>query len=159
MMGKPRVLFSLRALEIPSFFPPCLMIVSTQLSTLPTHTCATRPHTHTHTHPTSRPHTHTHPLIYNTPRFVPDTEDIKLRSGTYRTPKPSENFEQWMLRVTTKEVGIEVNIQISEFTLQNHKMMLLDPTIMRHKDFDVVRRTVLRGQTDVACAEVCHTTK
>lgn len=64
----------------------------------------------------------------------------------------------WMLRVTTKEVGIEVNVQISEFTLQNHKMMLLDPSIMKHKDFQYTRKTVLADATDVACAEVVHTT-
>jgi hypothetical protein len=97
-----------------------------------------------------------HPTCYG--RFVPDTEDEKLRDGSYRKPKQGENFESWMLRVTTKEVGIEVNVQISEFTLQNHKMMLLDPSIMSHKDFQHTRRTVLAGATDVACAEVVHTT-
>jgi len=97
-----------------------------------------------------------HPTCYG--RFVPDTEDTKLRDGSYRKPKPNENFEKWMLRVTTKEVGIEVNVQISEFTLQNHKMMLLDPSIMKHKDFQHIRKTVLAGASDVACAEVVHTT-
>lgn len=97
-----------------------------------------------------------HPTCYG--RFVPDTEDEKLRDGSYRKPKQGENFESWMLRVTTKEVGIEVNVQISEFTLQNHKMMLLDPSIMNHKDFQHTRRTALAGATDVACAEVVHTT-
>ena len=97
-----------------------------------------------------------HPSCYG--RFVPDTEDAKLRDGSYRKPKPGENFENWMLRVTTKEVGIEVNVQISEFTLQNHKMMLLDPSIMKHKDFQHTRKTVLKGASDVACAEVVHTT-
>ena len=97
-----------------------------------------------------------HPTCYG--RFVPDTEDTKLRDGSYRKPKPGENFEKWMLRVTTKEVGIEVNVQISEFTLQNHKMMLLDPSIMKHKDFQHTRKTVLAGASDVACAEVVHTT-
>ena len=63
-----------------------------------------------------------------------------------------------MLRVTTKEVGIEVNVQISEFTLQNHKMMLLDPSILAHKDFEYLRRTALKNARDVACAEVVHTT-
>ena len=91
-------------------------------------------------------------------RFVPDTEDDKLRDGSYRKPKVGENFEKWMLRVTTKEVGIEVNVQISEFTLQNHKMMLLDPSIMKHKDFQYTRKTVLANAQDVACAEVVHTT-
>lgn len=97
-----------------------------------------------------------HPTCYG--RFVPDTEDEKLRDGSYRKPKPGENFETWMLRVTTKEVGIEVNVQISEFTLQNHKMMLLDPSIMNHKDFQYTRKTALAGATDAACAEVVHTT-
>ncbi len=97
-----------------------------------------------------------HPTCYG--RFVPNTEDEKLRDGSYRMPKPGENFENWMLRVTTKEVGIEVNVQISEFTLQNHKMMLLDPSIMNHKDFQYTRRTTLAGATDAACAEVAHTT-
>ena len=97
-----------------------------------------------------------HPTCYG--RFVPDTEDEKLRDGSYRKPKHGENFEKWMLRVTTKEVGIEVNVQISEFTLQNHKMMLLDPSIMKHKDFQHTRKTVLTGASDVACAEVVHTT-
>lgn len=97
-----------------------------------------------------------HPTCYG--RFVPDTEDDKLRDGSYRKPKHGENFEKWMLRVTTKEVGIEVNVQISEFTLQNHKMMLLDPSIMKHKDFQHTRKTVLAGASDVACAEVVHTT-
>lgn len=97
-----------------------------------------------------------HPTCYG--RFVPDTEDEKLRDGSYRKPKPGENFENWMLRVTTKEVGIEVNVQISEFTLQNHKMMLLDPSIMNHKDFQYTRRTTLAGASDAACAEVVHTT-
>jgi len=96
-----------------------------------------------------------HPTCYG--RFVPDTEDEKLRDGSYRKPKQGENFETWMLRVTTKEVGIEVNVQISEFTLQNHKMMLLDPSIMNHKDFQYTKRTALAGASDVACAEVVHT--
>ena len=47
-------------------------------------------------------------------RFVPDTEDEKLRDGSYRTPKDGENFEKWMLRVTTKEVGSEVNVQVGQ---------------------------------------------
>ena len=91
-------------------------------------------------------------------RFVPDTEDENLRDGTYRKPKPGQSFEEWMLQVTTKAVGIEVNVQISEFTLQNHKMMLLSPHILKHKDFEHTRKTALNDATDLACAEVIHTT-
>ena len=91
-------------------------------------------------------------------RFVPDTEDEKLRDGTYRKSKEGQTFEEWMLQVTTKAVGIEVNVQISEFTLQNHKMMLLSPHILKHKDFEHTRKTALRDATDLACAEVMHTT-
>lgn len=91
-------------------------------------------------------------------RFVPDTEDENLRDGTYRKPKPGQTFEDWMLQVTTKAVGIEVNVQISEFTLQNHKMMLLSPHILEHKDFQLTRKTHLNDATDLACAEVMHTT-
>lgn len=97
-----------------------------------------------------------HPTCYG--RFVPDTEDEKLRDGTYRKPKPGQTFEEWMLQVTTKAVGIEVNVQISEFTLQNHKMMLLSPHIMNHKDFQHTKRHALNDATDLACAEVMHTT-
>jgi hypothetical protein len=97
-----------------------------------------------------------HPTCYG--RFVPDTEDDKLRDGTYRKPKAGQTFEEWMLQVTTKAVGIEVNVQISEFTLQNHKMMLLSPHILNHKDFEHTRKTALRDATDLACAEVMHTT-
>lgn len=91
-------------------------------------------------------------------RFVPDTEDDKLRDGSYRKPKPGQSFEDWMLQVTTKAVGIEVNVQISEFTLQNHKMMLLSPHILEHTDFQQTRKTHLNDATDLACAEVMHTT-
>ncbi len=91
-------------------------------------------------------------------RFVPDTEDENLRDGTYRKPKEGQTFEQWMLQVTTKAVGIEVNVQISEFTLQNHKMMLLSPHILEHKDFQQTRKIHLNDATDLACAEVMHTT-
>ncbi len=97
-----------------------------------------------------------HPTCYG--RFVPDTEDIKLRDGSYRIPKPGQTYEQWMLYVTTKAVGIEVNIQLSDFTLQNHKMTLLDPNIMEDKDFMAARHTALGDAKDVACAEVMHTT-
>lgn len=96
-----------------------------------------------------------HPTCYG--RFVPDTEDIKLRNGTYRIPRPRQTYEQWMLYVTTKAVGIEVNVQLSDFTLQNHKMTLLDPNIMEDKDFAATRRFGLKGAHDVACAEVMHT--
>ena len=41
----------------------------------------------------------------------------------------------WMLYVTTKAVGIELNMQLSEFTLQNHKMTLLDQNIKEDPDF------------------------
>ena len=97
-----------------------------------------------------------HPTCYG--RFVPDTEDAKVRDGTYRNPKEGQTFEEWMLQVTTKAVGIEVNVQISEFTLQNHKMMLLSPHIMEHKDFQQTRKVHLHDATDLACAEVMHTT-
>lgn len=97
-----------------------------------------------------------HPTCYG--RFVPDTEDEKLRDGSYRKPVPGQSFEEWMLQVTTKAVGIEVNVQISEFTLQNHKMMLLSPHILNHKDFAHTRKTALNDATDLACAEVMHTT-
>ena len=91
-------------------------------------------------------------------RFIPDTEDIKLRNGTYRIPKPGQKFEDWMMYVTTKAVGIEVNLQLSDFTLQNHKMSLLDQNIMEDQDFQVTRKTALKDASDLACAEVTHTT-
>jgi hypothetical protein len=97
-----------------------------------------------------------HPTCYG--RFVPDTEDENLRDGSYRIPKPGQTYEQWMLYVTTKAVGIEVNMQLSEFTLQNHKMTLLDPQIVEDPDFADTRRIALRDANDVACAEVMHTT-
>jgi hypothetical protein len=97
-----------------------------------------------------------HPTCYG--RFVPDTEDENLRDGSYRKTKPGQTFEDWMLQVTTKAVGIEVNVQISEFTLQNHKMMLLSPHILEHKDFQPTRQIHLNNSTDLACAEVMHTT-
>ena len=91
-------------------------------------------------------------------RFVPDTEDENLRDGSYRKPKPGQTYEQWMLQVTTKAVGIEVNIQLSDFTLQNHKMSLLDQQILDDPDFAETRREALKNASDVACAEVMHTT-
>jgi hypothetical protein len=97
-----------------------------------------------------------HPTCYG--RFVPDTEDENLRDGSYRIPKPGQTYEEWMLYVTTKAVGIEVNLQLSEFTLQNHKMMLLDPGIVDDPDFADTRRLALRDANDIACAEVVHTT-
>jgi len=97
-----------------------------------------------------------HPTCYG--RFVPDTEDEKLRDGSYRKPLPGQNYEQWMLHVTTKVVGTEVNVQLSDFTLQNHKMHLLDPKIMEHPDFKFVKDTACADATDLACAEVMHTT-
>jgi hypothetical protein len=63
-----------------------------------------------------------------------------------------------MLYVTTKAVGIEVNMQLSEFTLQNHKMDLLDPQIIEDPDFAETRRSALKDASDIACAEVVHTT-
>jgi hypothetical protein len=97
-----------------------------------------------------------HPTCYG--RFVPDTEDENLRDGSYRIPQPGQTYEQWMLYVTTKAVGIEVNVQLSEFTLQNHKMDLLAPEIIEDPDFAETRHTALRDASDVACAEVMHTT-
>lgn len=97
-----------------------------------------------------------HPTCYG--RFIPDTEDMNLRDGSYRKPKPGQTYEEWMLYVTTKAVGIEVNLQLSDFTLQNHKMTLLDQQIMESADFQSTRRNALRDASDVACAEVMHTT-
>lgn len=97
-----------------------------------------------------------HPTCYG--RFVPDTEDENLRDGSYRTPQPGQTYEDWMLYVTTKAVGIEVNMQLSEFTLQNHKMALLDDHIIKDDDFAETRHTALKDAKDVACAEVVHTT-
>lgn len=91
-------------------------------------------------------------------RFVPDTEDIKLRDGSYRVPKGGQSYEEWMLYVTTKAVGIEVNVQLSDFTLQNHKMTLLDPNIMEDRDFEPTRLMALGDVKDIASAEVMHTT-
>ena len=96
-----------------------------------------------------------HPTCYG--RFVPDTEDVKLRDGSYRIPRPGQSYEKWMLYVTTKAVGIEVNVQLSDFTLQNHKMTLLDPHIMEDPDFMATRYSALKDSSDVACAEVMHT--
>ena len=98
-----------------------------------------------------------HPTCYG--RFVPDTEDENLRDGSYRNPKPGQSFEEWMLNVTTKAVGTEVNLQLSEFTLQNHKMMLLDQNIIKNPDFTPTREIEMKNTTDIACAEVMHTTK
>jgi hypothetical protein len=95
-----------------------------------------------------------HPTCFG--RFVPDTEDEKLRDGTYRIPRDGQNFEQWMLQVTTKAIGIEVNIQLSDFTLQNHQMRLLDPRVVEHSDFSHTRK-YLNDASDIACAEVMHT--
>ena len=97
-----------------------------------------------------------HPTCYG--RFVPDTEDEKLRDGSYRKPTEGQTYEEWMLQVTTKAVGIEVNLQLSDFTLQNHKMALLDPQIMDDADFAETRRIALKDASDIACAEVMHTT-
>jgi hypothetical protein len=97
-----------------------------------------------------------HPTCYG--RFVPDTEDENLRDGSYRIPKEGQTYEEWMLYVTTKAVGIEVNMQLSEFTLQNHKMDLLDQSIIEDPDFAETRETALKNARDVACAEVVHTT-
>lgn len=97
-----------------------------------------------------------HPTCYG--RFVPDTEDENLRDGSYRNPKPGQSYEEWMLHVTTKAVGTEVNVQLSEFTLQNHKMMLLDQNIIENPDFSPTREE-MKDATAVACAEVMHTTK
>jgi hypothetical protein len=97
-----------------------------------------------------------HPTCYG--RFVPDTEDENLRDGSYRIPQPGQTYEEWMLYVTTKAVGIEVNMQLSEFTLQNHKMDLLDPHIIDDPDFADTRHSALKDASDVACAEVVHTT-
>ena len=58
-----------------------------------------------------------HPTCHG--RFVPDTEDENLCDGSYRIPKRGQTFERWMLYVITKAAGIEVNMQLSEFTLQN----------------------------------------
>ena len=46
------------------------------------------------------------------------------------------------------------HLQLSDFTLQNHKMSLLDPTIMKEPDFQETRQTALRDASDVACAEM-----
>lgn len=97
-----------------------------------------------------------HPTCYG--RFVPDTEDENLRDGSYRIPKAGQTYEEWMLYVTTKAVGIEVNMQLSDFTLQNHKMTLLDQHIMEDADFKPIRSVALRDASDLACAEVMHTT-
>jgi hypothetical protein len=91
-------------------------------------------------------------------RFVPDTEDENLRDGSYRIPKPGQTYEEWMLYVTTKAVGIEVNVQLSDFTLQNHKMTLLDQSIMEDPDFAEPKSIAVKDAKDVACAEVVHTT-
>lgn len=96
-----------------------------------------------------------HPTCYG--RFVPDTEDQNLRDGSYRIPKPGQSYEQWMLHVTTKAVGIEVNFQVADFTLQNHQMALLDESILDTPEFQGAR-AVPEGMRDVACAEVMHTT-
>ena len=90
-------------------------------------------------------------------RFVPDTEDAKLQDGSYRKPKPGQTYEEWMLEVTTRAIGTEVNIQLSEFTIQNHKMSVLDESIMEHPDFVTALKPFLKGSTAVSCAEVLHT--
>lgn len=97
-----------------------------------------------------------HPTCYG--RFVPDTEDENLRDGSYRKPKPGQTYEEWMREVTTKAVGIEVNVQLSDFTLQNHKMVLLDPQLMKNVDFQEIHKSDIKDQADIACAEVMHTT-
>lgn len=97
-----------------------------------------------------------HPTCYG--RFVPDTEDKNLRDGSYRKPKPGQTYEQWMLEVTTRAVGTEVNVQIGEFTIQNHKMMILDEEVTSHPDFEfTLKQSLLKDSSAVACAEVLHT--
>ena len=90
-------------------------------------------------------------------RFVPDTEDAKLQDGSYRKPKPGQTYEEWMLEVTTRAIGTEVNVQLSEFTIQNHKMSALNESIMEHPDFITSLRPFLIGAYGVSCAEVLHT--
>ena len=64
----------------------------------------------------------------------------------------------WMLYVTTKAVRIEVNMQLSEFTLQNHQMTLLGQNIKEDPDFAETRLHTLKDASDVACAEIMQTT-
>lgn len=98
-----------------------------------------------------------HPTCYG--RFIPDTEDAKLRDGSYRLSKPGQTYEEWMLEVTTRAIGTEVNVQLSEFTIQNHKMMPLEEAILDSPDFIVAMRDspALRESNTVSCAEVLHT--
>ena len=100
------------------------------------------------------------PHATNYGRFVPDTEDENLRDGSYRIPKSGQSYKAWMLEVTTKSVGTEINLQLSEFTLQNHKMTLLDTNVMKNQDFKdafLIDANREHRITDIACAEVLHT--
>ena len=125
---------------------------------------ATNTGTRTASHSTEKAQTRNWQIIpheSNFGRFVPDTEDENLRDGSYRNHAPGQSYKDWMLQVTTKSVGTEINLQLSEFTLQNHKMMLLDHNILKNKDFlDAFLTDANRDHkiTDIACAEVLHTT-
>jgi len=66
-------------------------------------------------------------------RFFPGTEDENARDGSYRKPLPGQNYEQWMLHETTMVV-----LQLSDLTLQNHKVYLLDPKITSHPEFKLI---------------------
>ena len=68
-----------------------------------------------------------------TGRYVPDTEISQLAAAAQ--PRLTEDFEQWLRRVTTTAVDTEINAQLGEFTLKKHAVRALDPHLLRLPDF------------------------
>ena len=68
-----------------------------------------------------------------TGRYIPDTEISQLAATAQ--PLSTEDFEQWLRRVTTTAVDTEINAQLGEFTLKKHAVRALDHRLRRLPDF------------------------
>ena len=89
------------------------------------------------------------------------------RAAAVSATHAGESFEQWLRRVTTLDVGTEINVQLGEFTMKKHRMTQLSRAVRRTPEFKAVFESpaaktsggnVLHPHTRVQCAEVQHTT-
>ncbi|KAH9262352.1 hypothetical protein BASA82_000599, partial [Batrachochytrium salamandrivorans] len=86
-------------------------------------------------------------------RFVPDTEFAENQKRVVAIPR---DFEEYLRQGGNKMVDTELNIQLGEFTLKNHRVEPLDPVVCEFNDFEDIFGERIAQTGGVHCAEVVN---
>ena len=88
-------------------------------------------------------------------RLCPDTEKAEFENSISKADIEQDDFEVWLLTVTTAAVGTEINVQLGTFTLQSNQTELLDQRFVEAPEFE--SSIGMNGPQRLQCAKVRKT--